>query len=212
MFRAIIFDIDGTLTSTNQLIFDSFNHIAKKYLNKTFSNEEIIALFGPPEEVILRQWCGDNYEEASKDYFDYYRSHHKIANLYPGIKELLEILKDRDVHLSVFTGKGRMSSIITLEELGVINYFEMIVTGDEVLNHKPAPDGIISIIEKYNFKKDEVLMIGDSVGDFKASKDAGVKIASALWDSYSAKKVKQLGSNYYFNTVEELKIFLIQQI
>ena len=212
MFRAIIFDIDGTLTSTNQLIFDSFNHIAKKYLHKTFSDQEIIALFGPPEEVILRQWCGDNYDEASKDYFDYYRSHHEIAKLYPDINELLEILKDRDVHLSVFTGKGRMSSVITLEELGVIDYFDMIVTGDEVANHKPAPDGIISIIEKYNFKKDEVLMIGDSVGDFKASRDAGIKIASALWDSYAADKVKQLGSDYYFNTVDELREFLIQNI
>lgn len=212
MFKGIIFDIDGTLTSTNQLIFDSFNHIAKKYLHKTFSDEEIIALFGPPEEVILRQWCGDNYDEVSKYYFDYYRSHHEIAKLYPGIKELLDILKDRNVHLSVFTGKGRMSSIITLEELGVIDYFEMIVTGDEVANHKPAPDGIISIIEKYNFNKDEVLMIGDSIGDFRASRDAGVKIASALWDSYASEKVKLLGSDYYFNTVDELKEFLIQNI
>lgn len=212
MFKGIIFDIDGTLTSTNQLIFDSFNHIAKKYLHKTFSDEEIIALFGPPEEVILRQWCGDNYDEVSKDYFDYYRLHHEIAKLYPGIKELLDILKDRNVHLSVFTGKGRMSSIITLEELGVIDYFEIIVTGDEVANHKPAPDGIISIIEKYNFNKDEVLMIGDSIGDFRASRDAGVKIASALWDSYASEKVKLLGSDYYFNTIDGLKEFLVQNI
>ena len=50
LFDGFIFDIDGTLTSTNQLIFDSFNFIAKKYLDKTFTDEEIIAMFGPPED------------------------------------------------------------------------------------------------------------------------------------------------------------------
>ena len=55
-------------------------------------------------------------------------------------------------------------------------------------------------------------MIGDSAGDVKASRDAGVKIASALWDSYAAEKVKQLGSDYYFNTVNDLKMFLSKKI
>ena len=62
MFKGIIFDIDGTLTSTNQLIFDSFNHIAKKYLNRTFTDDEIISLFGPTEDAILKEWCGDDSE------------------------------------------------------------------------------------------------------------------------------------------------------
>ena len=212
MFKGIIFDIDGTLTSTNRLIFDSFNHIAKKYLNKSFTDEEITAMFGPTEEVIIRLWCGNSYEEAEKDYFDYYKTHHNIAKLYPGMKEILDMLKDKKILLSIFTGKGRKSSIITLEELGIINYFDMIVTGDEVRNHKPAPEGIISFLKEYNLKKDEVLMIGDSAGDVKASRDAGVKIASALWDSYAAEKVKQLGSDYYFNTVNDLKMFLSKKI
>ena len=63
-FKGIIFDIDGTLTSTNDLIFASFNYITKKYLGKTFSNEEIVKWFGPTEDVILKEFCGDNYEKA----------------------------------------------------------------------------------------------------------------------------------------------------
>jgi len=55
LFDGFIFDIDGTLTSTNQLIFDSFNFIAKKYLNKSFTDEEIISMFGPTEDVILKK-------------------------------------------------------------------------------------------------------------------------------------------------------------
>ena len=212
MFKGIIFDIDGTLTSTNELIFKSFNHIADKYLNRTFSNEEIIAMFGPTEDVILEKWCGDNFESARKDYYEFYRSHHYMAELYPGIKELLDNLKRKKILLSIFTGKGREASLITLDELGIKNYFTMIVTGDEVENHKPSPEGILQFIDRYKLKKDEVLMIGDSPGDVKASKEAGIKIASALWDSYAAEKVKNLGSDFYFNTVEELRVFLSRNI
>ena len=209
-FEGLIFDIDGTLTSTNELIFKSFNHIAKKYLNRTFTDNEIIALFGPTEDVILKEWCGNKFEAAKKDYYEYYKSHHNIATLYPGIKELLDYLKTKGVLLAVFTGKGRKASLITLEELSIINYFDLIVTGDDVANHKPSSEGIMKFVTEYNLKKEEVLMIGDSVSDVKASKEAGIKIASALWDSYAAEKVKNLWSDYYFNTVDELKEFLVK--
>jgi len=209
MFKGIIFDIDGTLTSTNELIFKSFNHIAKKYLDRTFTDNELIALFGPTEDVILKELCGKNFVAAKKDYYEFYKSHHHIANLYPGINELLDYLKTKGVLLAVFTGKGRQASLITLEELCIKNYFNIIVTGDDVANHKPSSEGIMKFVNEYSLKKDEVLMIGDSVSDVNASKEAGIKIASALWDSYAAEKVKNLGSNYYFITVEELKEFLV---
>jgi pyrophosphatase PpaX len=88
LFDGFIFDVDGTLTSTNQLIFDSFNFIAKRYLNKTFSDDEIVAMFGPTEDVILKEWCGDNFEEARTEYYKYYSDNHWKAKLYPGIKEM----------------------------------------------------------------------------------------------------------------------------
>jgi HAD superfamily hydrolase (TIGR01549 family) len=210
MLKGIIFDIDGTLTSTNELIFKSFNHIAIKYLGRTFTDKEIIALFGPTEDVILKEWCGKNFEAAKMDYYAFYKSHHQMANLYPGVKELLDYLKAKSVLLAVFTGKGRQASLITLEELDIINYFDLIVTGDDVANHKPSSEGILKFVNEYNLKKEEVLMIGDSVADVKASMEAGIRIASALWDSYAAEKVKNLGSDYYFNTVDELREFLVK--
>lgn len=210
MFKGIIFDIDGTLTSTNQLIFSSFNHIAEKYLGKTFTDDEIISLFGPTEDVILKEWCGENFNAAKIDYYNFYRSNHSMADLYPGILELLKHLKEKDVLLSIFTGKGRQASLITLEELRIIKFFDLIVTGDDVNNHKPSSEGILKFLNKFNLNAGEVLMVGDSVSDVKASKEAGVQIASALWDSYAVEKIKTLGSDYYFNTVQELSEFIIK--
>lgn len=209
--KAVIFDIDGTLTFTNQLIFDSFNHIAKKYLNKTFSDEEIIALFGPTEDVILKQMFPDKFEEVKKDYYDYYHRNHNIAQLYDGIKELLIDLKNSGLLLGIFTGKGRQTSLITLNFLGIRNLFDMIVTGNDVINHKPSPEGIIKFMETFKLNPNEVLMIGDAPSDILAARAAGVQIASVVWDSYSADKVRQMNNETLFETVDELRKFLFEE-
>jgi HAD superfamily hydrolase (TIGR01549 family) len=208
LFDGFIFDVDGTLTSTNQLIFDSFNFIAKKYLNRKFTDEEIVAMFGPTEDVILKKWCEDKFDEARIEYYKYYSDNHWKAKLYPGIKEILDYLKNNKFPIGIFTGKGREATMITLKKLGVDHYFDLIVTGDDVANHKPSADGILKFVNHFKLKNERVLMIGDSVSDVKASKEAGIKVASALWDSYAHEKVKTLQSDYYFYSVEELKEFL----
>lgn len=209
-YKAIIFDIDGTLTFTNRLIFDSFNHITEKYLGKRLSDEEIIALFGPTEDVILKQMFPDKYEEVRKDYYEYYNNNHDIAQLYKGMKELLLDLKKEDIILGIFTGKGRTSSLITLNFLGIRELFDMIVTGDDVKNHKPSPEGILKFVETFNLNPAEVLMIGDAPSDIIASKEAGVEIASVVWDSYSENEVRKLNSKNIFHTVDELRNYIFK--
>lgn len=208
--RAIIFDIDGTLTFTNRLIFDSFNHITEKYLGKRLSDEEIIALFGPTEDVILKQMFPDKYEEVRKDYYEYYNNNHDIAQLYKGMKELLLDLKKEDIILGIFTGKGRTSSLITLNFLGIRELFDMIVTGDDVKNHKPSPEGILKFVETFHLNPAEVLMVGDAPSDIIAAKEAGVEIASVVWDSYSENEVRKLNSKNIFHTVDELRNYIFK--
>ncbi len=209
-FKGIIFDVDGTLTFTNQLIFDSFNHITKKYLGRNFPDDEIIALFGPTEDVILKEICKEEYENARKDYYTYYKDNHDIARLYDGIKELIIDIKNAGILLSVFTGKGRTSAIITLDELGLKDYFDMIVSGDDVKNHKPSPEGIIMFLNKHNFDPKEVLMIGDAPSDIIASNECGVEIASVVWDSYAEEEVRKLNPKNLFHSVAELRNFVFR--
>ncbi len=208
-FEGFIFDIDGTLTSTNDLIFASFNHVAEKYLNKNFSNEEIVSQFGPTEDVILKNWMNDKYEQARKDYFHFYTTQHNaMADIYPGIKEVLEMIKSHGYPISIYTGKGKDSAEITLEQIGVRKFFDMIVTGDDVANHKPSPEGIQKFLSAFNLTPAKVLMIGDAAVDVMASKQAGVKSALVLWDSYAKEKFAHLDADYKFNSVEEFAEFL----
>ncbi len=211
-YKGIIFDIDGTLTSTNDLIFASFNHISGKYLNKKFTNEEIIDLFGPTEDVIIKDWTGDEYESARKDYYNFYSDNHHLADLYPGIKELLELIKSRNILLSIYTGKGRTAAEITLKKLDIFYYFDLIITGDDIKEHKPSAEGILKFVEKFNLHKENVLMIGDAPADIKAARSAGVEVASVIWDSYAKNEVLTFNSDYIFYTVDELTNFISANI
>jgi HAD superfamily hydrolase (TIGR01549 family) len=205
--------VDGTLTSTNELIFSSFNHVTKKYLNKTVSDEEIIAMFGPTEDVILKEWMKNDYTEARKDYFDFYSSQHQhMADIYPGMIEILRLIKSKNIPLSIYTGKGKDSATITLKEIGVYDLFDMIVTGDDVKESKPSREGIDMFIEKFELDRNRVLMIGDAPADVIAAHRAGIKSASVLWDSYAKEKVMQMQSDFFFETVEDFKLFLARNI
>lgn len=208
-FKGVIFDIDGTLTSTNDLIFASFNFITEKYLGKTFSNEEILKWFGPTEDVILKKFCGDDYERAREEYYKFYSDNHFMADIYPGMKEILTELKKRGVLLSIYTGKGREAAAITLRKLSIYEYFDLIITGDEVKEHKPSPEGIELFLRKFNLNRDDVIMIGDAPSDVKAAHSAGVKVASVLWDSLARHRVLKMDSDYVFHTVADLKRFLL---
>jgi pyrophosphatase PpaX len=209
-FKCVIFDMDGTLTDTNQLIFDSFNYIAMKYKGKTYSPSEIVAMFGPPEEgALLDVVEEENIDQAMKEYLAYYRRHHKeLARLHPGILDLLRFLQKRNVRCALFTGKGIHTTTITMQAFALMPYFEYVVTGNDVVNHKPAPEGIEKILSHFSLRKEAVLMVGDSIGDVKAAREAGVKIALVLWDTYSKERVLQMKTDYAFHTVMEFALWL----
>lgn len=206
--------MDGTLTQTNQLIFASFNHIAQKYLGKTLAPREIIALFGPPEEGGLQQLVGEPLvNQAMDELCDFYaRNHESMASLHTGIEELLHALKQRGIPMAVFTGKGRRTAEITLDALKLSSYFDLIVSGSDVVRHKPAPEGIQKIMSALSVPSERVLMIGDGLSDVRASKAAGVKMAAVLWDSYDRDRVLAEKTDFVFYTVEELHAWFLAHL
>ena len=208
-FDGFIFDIDGTLASTNELIYASFNHVADKYLHRTFTNEEIRSLFGPTEDVILKDWMNEQYEQARKDYFEFYTNQHKeLANVFPGIVEALKLIKSENLPIGIYTGKGKDSSEITLKQIGVFDLFDIVVTGDDVENHKPSPEGINKFLSQFSLNPQRVLMIGDAIFDVDAAKSAGVKSALVLWDSYAQQKYSNVEADFIFQTVDQFLNFL----
>jgi len=198
--------MDGTLTDTNRLIFASFNHVIGKYLGKTMEPREIIALFGPPEEGGLEKLLGaERVNIAMDDLCEFYAQHHpEMASLHAGVEEVLQFLKSRGIRLAVFTGKGIRTTTITLEALGLSRYFDLVVSGTDVVNYKPHPEGIRKVIATFDVKPEQVLMVGDALTDVRASRAAGVRIAAVVWDSYDRDGVLQADSDIVFHNVGEM--------
>jgi HAD superfamily hydrolase (TIGR01549 family) len=198
--------MDGTLTRTNELIFASFNHVADKYLGKTLTRPEIIALFGPPEEGGLAKLLGEEEAvTAMDDLCSFYDDHHEeMASLHSGIEDLLGFLKLQGVKLAIFTGKGKRTTEITLRALNIARYFDLIVSGTDVVHHKPHPEGIEKVMSAFKVDPAQVLMVGDALSDVKASRSAGVKVAAAVWDSYDRDRLLQSGADYVFHNPAEM--------
>lgn len=209
-YSCIIFDMDGTLTQTNQLIYDSFNHVAEKYINKRLTPKEIVALFGPPEKEAVENMIGSQHiDPAMESYYRFYRSEHsRLASVYPGVMEMLAFLRSKGVLIGLFTGKGRRTTDISLQEFGLSEYFDVTITGDDVDQFKPSGNGIRKILERFSLDPSHVLMVGDAVADFKAARESGVDIASVVWDSYAKEEVLRLPSEVHFHNVDELSAWL----
>ena len=209
----VIFDIDGTLARSNDLIFASFNHVAGKYLGKELARSEIIALFGPPEEGGLKKILDHReVDEAMEDLCTFYEQQHEGAvSLHPGMLEVLTFLAGRQVPLAVFTGKGRRTATFTLDRLGILPYFDVVVSGSDVQRHKPDPEGISLIIDRYGTPAEQTLMVGDSLSDIKAAQAAGVPIASVLWDCLDRQSVVDANPDFRFDHPQELLGWLRHQ-
>ncbi len=205
-FSCVIFDVDGTLTRTNQLIFNSFNHVTKKYLQREFTPREIIGLFGPPEEGALAKVLGkDLVDPAMEDLCQFYRENHSaMASLHGGMEHVLSFLHRNGTKLAVFTGKGNRTVSITLEELDIARYFDLVISGSDVECHKPHPEGIFKIMETFSVPPESVLMVGDAPPDIAASRSAGIKMAAVLWDSYDKERMLASGPDYVFHCVDDL--------
>ena len=202
----VIFDVDGTLTKTFDLVFASFNHVAQKYRGRTFSPRELIRMFGPTEEGALHAIIQrDQVQEAMRDLLKYYRDHHSsLATVHPGIAETLEFLTARGVRLAIFTGKGAKTTQITLDAFDLARYFDLVVSGDDVERHKPDPEGIQKVIRTFGLEPSQVLMVGDSLGDIAAARAAGVRVASVVWDSFDREAVLQADADYVFHDSGEM--------
>ncbi len=214
LFECIIFDMDGTLTQTNELIFASFNHVAEKYLGRTLTTEQIIALFGPPEEGGIERLVGKaDVGSAMNDLCAFYAAHHsRMARLHEGVEKTLAYLRSRGIRLAVFTGKGSRTANITMANLDLAGYFDLVVSGTDVKQHKPHPEGIERIISTFSVSRDRTLMVGDSLSDLAASRSAGVHMAAVLWDSYDRERMLKQETRLTFHTVEEMTTWFHEHI
>ena len=144
--KAVIFDLDGTLANTLPLCIRAFRQSIEPLINRSVSDAEIVATFGPSEEGTIMALAPDHYEKGVSDYLRFYESlHNTCPTPFEGINDLLVELQNKGVHLAMVTGKGKHSTDISLNYFKLTNFFEIIETGSP--NGSRKAEGIQTILK-----------------------------------------------------------------
>lgn len=187
--KAVIFDLDGTLTDTLKSIWKSANLALADAGLPPFEVDRYRYFVGDGAEELLKRALiadGDTDLTHLSQVRESYREHFKKyvnyeVKPYDGIPKLLQELKARGILIAVNSNKPHERTVDVVETIFGKGTFDMMVGQCEERARKPAPDGIFHIMEKLHLKRDEILYLGDTCVDMKTGKSAGVFTVGALW-------------------------------
>lgn len=178
--RGVIFDLDGTLGDSIPVLCEAFRRVFEKFLGRRYTDEEIIALFGPAEEGIFRRLVPDRWRECLQEYYRAYEEiHGRLGGPFPGIERALRLIRRRGLSLAVATGKGAYTTGISLRDFGLADYFDAVETGSPRGPVKPVL--IRRVLEKWSVPAGSVAYVGDTAYDVAAAREAGVMPLGAGW-------------------------------
>lgn len=211
--KAVIFDLDGTLANTLPLCIQAFRNSIEPLINRSVSDAEIIATFGPSEEGTIMALAPDYYDKGVVSYLHFYESLHEMCPVpFDGIKKVLETLKNKGVRIAMVTGKGKQSTDISLKHFELTHFFETIETGSPKGARKA--EGIQIVLDSLSeIRKEEVIYVGDAPNDIIASKKVRIPVVAAAWaDTAELKKLIELKPEEIFYTITDFSNWLYGNI
>jgi pyrophosphatase PpaX len=206
MIKAVLFDLDGTILNTNELIVASFLHTLEGETERTYTREDIISNFGRTLVDQLRDYTGlVDVERFIAKYREYnINRHDELIAEFPHVSEVVERLSRAGLKLGVVTSKVRRTSLMGLERFKLKDYMGSIITVEDVGNPKPHQEGILKALGELGVDPAEALMVGDSQYDIQAAKNAGVRVAGVAWTAKGEAFLRQYGPDYMISDMREL--------
>jgi pyrophosphatase PpaX len=185
--RAVLYDFDGTLADSTELIMRCYRHTMREHLGHVPPDEEWLSGFGMTLETQLRRFARDDAEFEGM--LESYRSHQntihdELLRPFPGAAETVAELERRGVGLAIVTSKHRRGALRGMELCGIVSHFDVIVTPEDVVEPKPHPEPVLFALRKLGVAPEEALFVGDSPHDIAAGQAAGTRTAGALWGPF----------------------------
>lgn len=200
--RALLFDLDGTLVDSSSCHEDAFKYAMQQHAPhllpgfvyervKGLRTDDVFRSLQVTDYSLIKQLTGE--KQAS------YRQRVRAGEVkaFPRVKELLSLLKQRGYRLAVVTSASRGSATSILENLDLMQFFQTVVTGEDVANAKPAPDGYLAGIEQMQIAKDIALVVEDAISGVEAGKAAGLEVIAV-------NNPELQDTDEYFGTIADL--------
>jgi pyrophosphatase PpaX len=180
--NTILFDLDGTLIDTNELIISTYLHTLEKYFPGKYTREDVLPFLGPTLHEVFGEMDPDRVEEMVLEYRTYNLANHDaLVKEFVGVMETIETLKKKGYKLAIVTTKREDVAFKGLRLMKLDSYFDVMIAYDHVKKVKPDPEPIFLALEKLGSKPEEALMVGDNFHDVLAGKNAGTKTAGVAW-------------------------------
>ncbi|MFP3917738.1 pyrophosphatase PpaX [Lysinibacillus telephonicus] len=205
MIKALLFDFDGTLLNTNELIIQTFMHVLNERFPGQYSPQDCIKFIGPSLIETFEQITPNEVDEMVEKYREWNQAHHdELVTEYDGVITTLEQLKEQGIRLAIVSTKRRDTIQKGLNLMGANHLFEFLIGLDDVKNVKPHPEPVLLAIEKLGINKEETMMIGDNYHDIEAGKNAGVKTAGVAWSIQGEDFLRQYNPDYILQHMTDL--------
>ncbi|MBI1971687.1 MAG: HAD family hydrolase [Candidatus Aenigmarchaeota archaeon] len=177
IFDLVIFDLDGTLIDGRETIRKNVNHALGLHGHAPVSGHELYPLIGVPLLSIFERILPDKDKELAPQLVTDYRARYKLTShedvvIIEGVTETLDYLNKNGFNLAVATAKADSEAGPLLEKIGLKKYFDLVLGNKENMKHKPDPEMINYILGKLKTPAGKAVMVGDTVIDIEAGKNA----------------------------------------
>lgn len=204
MIQAILFDIDGTLLDTHELVLRSFEHTLTTHQIPPLTREELMKVIGPGAKIVYAE-IAPNHD--SQILFDTHRKFQAenthLSKPFTKTVSTLQELKKRNIKMSAITTRSSMSSVKTLKEAGIFHFFDTVLSFEDVKRPKPHPEGLLTALSYMKIKPENAAMVGDTEIDIQAGRAAGTKTVG-ITTGMRGKNIAAGNPDFVINNIAEL--------
>jgi len=205
MIKALLFDFDGTLLNTNDLIIQTFMHVLNERFPGQYSPKDCLKFLGPSLKQTMSDIAPGEEDAMIAKYREYNELHHdELVTQYPDVVSTLEQLKAIGIKLAIVSTKRNGMIDRGLSVLGASHLFDVCIGTDDVKNVKPDPEPVLLALERLGVNKEEAIMIGDNSHDIEAGHNAGIKAAGVAWAFKGPEYLLQFKPEYMLHHMTDL--------
>lgn len=205
MKTCLLFDFDGTIINTNTITKKGLDVFSQRCRGTELTEAEHQMLLGKPLEEQIKYIDLEHVAEVTEAFKLWYKEAHETeVNLFEGITEVLESLKSYGYPMGIVTNNSRETVMNGLNQFGIADYFQCLVTCDDVSHTKPDPEGLYKAMALMGYPARNCIFIGDSKNDILAANAAGVVNVLVSWTTMPEVEVKTLPVDYIIEHPFEL--------